>query len=270
MESKKSYRHSPIKKREASAPKADTSWDRVEPWYHSIVGEDGHYFHQQVILPNLLPLMQLGKGDSLLDVACGQGILARAIPTNIPYTGIDISPNLIKQAKKLDSNPLHNYQVTDATNPFKLEKNDFSHATILLAIQNIEQPVLAFKNIAKHLKNDGKLFIVLNHPCFRIARQSSWQIDMPNKIQFRRIDRYMSALKIPIQMNPGKGEKSTQTWTFHHPISDYSRWLKESGFSITGIHEWCSNKASTGKNARMEDRARNEIPMFMVFECRNN
>lgn len=245
----------------------DTSWDRVDSWYHSIVGQEGHYFHQNVIFPKLFPLLQFGPTDSLLDVACGQGVLARALPEKLPYVGIDLSPKLIQQAKKLDSNPQHHYHVMDATRPIKLEKCDFSHATILLAIQNMEHPSQVFKNVGKHLKQNGKLIIVLNHPCFRIARQSSWQTDLSQKIQFRRIDRYMSALKIPIQMNPGKGEQSSQTWSFHYPLSDYSKWLNESGFCITSIHEWCSDKQSTGKNARMEDRARIEIPMFMAIEA---
>ena len=31
-----------------------TSWEPVGNWYQTIVGEEGHYYHQHVILPQLL------------------------------------------------------------------------------------------------------------------------------------------------------------------------------------------------------------------------
>src|SRR5579872_4859138 len=51
------------------------SWDSSENWYSSCVGEKGHYYHQTVVLPNVLRM--LGKFHSLLDLGCGQGVLAR-------------------------------------------------------------------------------------------------------------------------------------------------------------------------------------------------
>ena len=95
--------------------------------------------------------------------------------------------------------------------------------------------------------------------------QSSWKIDPENKIQYRRIDKYMSPMKIPIQTQPSKGVQSTQTFSFHHPLSDYSRWLKDAGFVISMIEEWCSDKESDGGAAKMENRSRAEIPLFMAI-----
>jgi len=42
------------------------------------------------------------------------------------------------------------------------------------------------------------LVIVLNHPCFRIPRQSGWGIDEKNKLQFRKVIKYMSPMEIPL------------------------------------------------------------------------
>jgi len=246
-----------------------TSWEPVESWYQGIVGEKGHYYHQQVILPNLLKMMNLEKisGPSVLDLACGQGVLGRAIPQNIPYVGFDIAPSFIKKAKQEDRNPRHHYHVADIAKMIEAPSADFSHAVILLAIQNIENPLTAFKNAFSHLRSQGKFYIVMNHPCFRIPRQSSWQVDEKSKTQFRRIDSYMSDMSIPIQTHPGKGEVSPHTLSFHHSLSFYSSALKESGFCISQIQEWCSDKVSTGKNAKMENRSRDEIPLFMTIEA---
>ena len=81
-----------------------TSWQNVSGWYGKVVGEEGHYYHQQVILAQSLRLLDLQTDSSLLDLACGQGVLARRIPGEMYYTGVDSSKNLINQAKRLDKN----------------------------------------------------------------------------------------------------------------------------------------------------------------------
>lgn len=251
------------------APRHSTSWEPVEKWYKETVGDEGHYYHQHVVMPGLLKLLALDQtpSASLLDLACGQGILGRQIPKNISYTGIDISPSLLKAAKMADKNPNHDYLLGDALKPLPTKKNDFTHAAIVLAIQNFEEPLLALQNVAKHLAPNGRLVIAMNHPCFRVLRQSSWKVDEVQKIQYRRIDRYSSPMKIPIQAHPSKGEQSSTTWSFHHPLAAYSLWLNKAGFAIELIEEWHSNKVSTGKAAKMENRSREEIPLFLAIKA---
>jgi SAM-dependent methyltransferase len=244
------------------------SWQKVSRWYGELVGKEGHYFHQHVILPRSLRLLELKEDSSLLDLACGQGVLARQIPPSVAYQGVDASPSLISQAKKMDKNPRHTYIVADVSKKLPLQKTDYTHAALILALQNIRDAAGAIRNAGHHVAHGGKLLIVLNHPCFRIPRQSGWEIDPRNKTQYRRVNRYLSPLEIPIRSNPGKGEASEVVWSFHLPISDYSRSLSENGFVILRIEEWASDKTSQGPAARMEDRARNEFPLFLTLLAR--
>ena len=250
--------------------KLDTSWQPVEKWYKKIVGEEGHYYHQKIIIPSILRIFDLKSTEqpNILDLACGQGVLARHLGKNVDYTGLDIAPSFIKEAKKSDQSPHHHYLVADVTKPLPLKGKKFTHAAIVLALQNIEQPDLVFKNAHQHLEKGGQFTIILNHPCFRIPRQSSWGIDDAKKLQYRRIDRYFTEMKIPLQAHPSQGESSASTISFHHPISTYTRWLKEAGFLIENIEEWCSDKVSTGPAAKMENRSREEFPLFFTIICR--
>lgn len=260
-----------MKKEKYSAAKRDnTSWEPVGNWYQAIVGEDGHYYHKNVILPALLKHMRIKETEQplVLDLGCGPGVLARQLPEMTPYIGVDISSTLLRAAKAQDKEAAHEYHLGDITKPLPIKATNCSHATIVLALQNVEAPDLAIKNAFKHLRPNGRLFIILNHPCFRVPRQSSWGVDEQKKIQYRRIDRYGSSLKIPIQAHPSKGTSSSTTWSFHHSLSTYSKLLKEAGFVIEEIDEWCSNKTSTGKAAKMENRAREEIPLFLCLIAR--
>lgn len=245
--------------------KNDTSWQKVSSWYDNSVGKEGHYYHQHVVIPKLLTLMSLKeKPIKVLDIGCGQGVLSRHLPKETFYTGIDFSKDLILRANQQKIRKSDQFYHKDATIDFELTDKDFTHACIVLALQNMDNPLNVIKNASKHLKSGGKLFIVLNHPSFRIPRQSSWEIDENQKIQYRRINRYLSPLKIPLQMHPGKDESIT-TWSFHFPLSAYTKMLKESGFCILDIEEWVSDKVSVGKAAKMENRAREEFPLFMAI-----
>lgn len=247
-------------------PKA-ASWEPASQWYKNLVGEEGHYYHQQIIIPNLLRLLNLQACSSpaVLDIACGSGVLARHLPTHTNYMGIDLSPTLIKEAKKLDTNLQHHYRVADVTKNLSLDDKKFTHATIILALQNISSPLQVFHNAYKHLEKQGVLIMVLNHPYFRLPRQTSWQIDKDKKLQYRRVDRYMSPLEIPICAHPSKGQHSAQLTSYHFPLCNYFHWLREAGFSVYDMEEWCSNKISTGANAKMENRSRQEFPLFMTL-----
>jgi ubiquinone/menaquinone biosynthesis C-methylase UbiE len=152
----------------------------------------------------------------------------------------------------------------DATQKLPVTEK-FTHAAIILALQNMEYPGAVLKNISERLEPKGKLVIVLNHPMFRIPRQSGWETQTQNDLQVRWISRYLSPMIIPIEMHPGKGRAGGHTWSFHEPLSHYAKFLHEAGFSIELIEEWASDKKSTSRHAKREDRARAEIPLFMCI-----
>lgn len=126
------------------------------------------------------------------------------------------------------------------------------------------------RNAKEHLKIGGKFLIILNHPAFRIPKYSFWEVDKSKRVQFRRIDKYMKPIEIPISTNPGKGDRSKETWSFHYPISAYSEMLYDNGFVIEKIEEWVSDKTSTGGAADMENKARIEFPLFMAILARKD
>jgi ubiquinone/menaquinone biosynthesis C-methylase UbiE len=245
----------------------DTSWQKVSKWYNQSVGDKGQYFHQKIILPKALKLLNLRSGDNILDLGCGQGVLSRNLPSGADFTGVDLSKDLIKQARERDERDSSNkFIVGDITKPLDFN-NEFSHTSIILALQNVENQNAVIANAAKALRSNGKFLIVLNHPIFRIPRQTAWGIDEQNKQQYRKIFKYMTELKIPIDMTPGKDQR-TLTWSFHKPLSYYSSSLNKNGFVIERLEEWVSDKESVGKAAKMENRSREEIPMFMGILAR--
>ncbi|MBM3193131.1 MAG: class I SAM-dependent methyltransferase [Chlamydiae bacterium] len=244
------------------------SWEEVAHSYDKIVGKEGHYYHTHVIMPSLLKLFQFDKHQNpkLLDLGCGQGFLQEHIPSSVRYTGVDASKSLINLAKKRREG---SFEVHDLTKPLSLKEKDFTHITLILSLQNMGPPDVVLKSAKEHLAKDGSIFIVLNHPCFRVPRQTSWGIDEAKKIQFRRIDRYLTPLIIPIAMAPSKKEESEVTSSYHYPISTYINILGDLSLGVTHMEEWISDKQSSGKFAKMENRSREEIPLFLLLQARH-
>ncbi len=243
-----------------------TSWDHIGDWYAELTKEKGHYFHKAIVIPKVLSLLHLKKTDRVLDIACGTGTFGRSIPKDIYYVGFDLSNTLIQEAKKKDTSHHHTYLVADATKPYIfLQGKTVARAVCILALQNIESYKNVFLHAATALDSGGVFVIVLNHPMFRIPRQTSWGFDEQNKLQYRRVNRYLSPLNIPIAIHPSKQHRSPIVWSFHQPLSAYVTGLRETGFVITHIEEWTSDKKSEGKYAKAEDFARSEIPLFMTI-----
>ena len=240
----------------------NTSWEQVNKWYSKIVGDKGHYYHQSVVIPKTLALLGLTPTSSVLDLACGNGILEKAIPETCSYLGIDSSKSFIDAAIQTKKGRQHRFEVGDITAPMALDSK-YTHQTIILALQNVENISAVIKNAAEAAQKGTKLVIVLNHPFCRIPRHSMWEVDDKNNTIYRKLNRYLSLIKIPIQANPSKGEDSFITFSFHFPLSYLSEQLFKNGYSILKIEEWVSDKESVGKHAKRENIARDEFPLFM-------
>lgn len=249
----------------------DTSWQKVAGWYNRSMGSRGSYFHSQVIMPSSIRLLALKADDKLLDLGCGQGVLTRYLHEGIKYTGVDLSPRLISEGKRMTPKKINaEYYVADISGKLELGHDNFDAAAVILALQNIKDPEKVIANANRYLAKGGKLLLVLNHPAFRIPRQSGWGINPENKTQYRWVNRYLTSMEVPINMHPGKGSRGEVTWSFHHSLQDYFGMLKKWGFAVTDLQEWASEKTSEGKNKNRENTARGEIPVFMAILARKN
>lgn len=250
--------------------KIETSWGKVAGWYDEMLEENDDTYQKNVILPNILRLMDIKKNESVLDLACGTGFFSREfLKIGGKVIGADISPELVEIAKKNSLKEIE-YFLSSADDLSKIKSNSIDKIAFILAIQNIENISAVFSECNRVLKDGGKIFMVMNHPTFRIPKQSSWGFDEKNKIQYRRLDEYMSESKIKIEMHPGKKDNH-QTVSFHRPLQVYFKTLKKNGFCVTGLEEWISDKKSQpGPRAQAEDKARKEFPMFLFVEARKN
>jgi len=250
----------------------DTSWGSVADWYDEHLSTDEDSYHRKVILPNLLRAMDVQPRDRVVDLACGTGFFVRELyKTTQQVLGVDISEELIAKAQIHGATGDQSYVVSSADDLKILKGASVDKISLVLAIQNIEFVGRMFAECARVLTSSGSMYIVMNHPTFRIPKATSWGWDEKNVSQYRRVDAYLSESKNNIDMHPGdKNQKdTTKTISFHRPLQFYVKAFGAHGFMLARLEEWISHKKSTpGVRQKEEDRIRKEIPLFMFLHIK--
>lgn len=249
-----------------------TEWDNVAQWYDNyLIGEDT--YQAQVIAPNIMRLIAPQKGQRILDVACGQGYFSRqCADKGAEIIGIDQSSVLVEKAKaNAKEHELYIVGNAETLGSYKLEQ--FDTVFSVLALENIKNIPAVMEGIQYALKPGGKVIFVLLHPAFRVPQYTDWGFDTKKTVQYRKVEKYLSEIAIPIELSPfkanSKEHKPITTVTFHRSLQWYMKAFRNAGFAITTIEEWNSHKKSQpGPRQHAEDAARKEIPMFMAIELR--
>lgn len=270
-----------MKNKKPPTKKLNTSWGKEAEWYQEVV-QDNDSYQQQVILPNLIRLMDIQKGEAVLDVGCGTGFFSKAfVEAGAKVTGVDVGKELLVMAK--ERVPAATFLVQSAEQMKDVPSNAFAKVVIVLALQNIEQAGSALAEAARVVQREGKVYIVLNHPVLRIPQASSWGWDPEPEsaaqprfragpaqvsgvgVQYRRLDSYLSEKKVKIQMHPGDNP-SEVTWSFHRSLQFYFKAFQKSGLVVERLEEWVSHRTTgAGPRKAAEDKSRAEFPLFMAL-----
>jgi SAM-dependent methyltransferase len=108
-------------------------------------------------------LSQLKKGQSVLDIGCGNGKLVSGLPKGVAYTGTDFSKTLLSEAKTLY--PDHDFRFGDVVDPKHwIELGEYDAIFCVAVLHHIpekEQQLFVLREAKKHLKKGGFLYLTV-------------------------------------------------------------------------------------------------------------
>ena len=251
-------------RRPRQSPAARTSWDAVAEWYSGMVGEGGHKYHRRLAIPALLDLLAPQAGEQMLDIGCGPAPLAPFIAeAGAHYSGVDASPRLLDAARDHHGHD-GTFYLGDARKLWAirgLHAGSFDGATFLLSIQDMEPLSEVFRAAAWAVREGGRVVLLMTHPAFRIPRQSGWGYDDERKLVYRRIDRYLSPMAIPL--------RDGQTRSFHRPLHEYINSLGNNGLLVERMTEIDAyDEREAANQSRADNLADQQIPLFLGFRAR--
>src|SRR5205807_2443790 len=74
----------------------------------------------------------------------------------------------------------------------------FDGVVFMLSLQDMDPLDAVLASAAWALRPGGRLVLLLGHPAFRVPRQSGWGWDAGRKLRYRRVDRYLTPLPVPM------------------------------------------------------------------------
>jgi ubiquinone/menaquinone biosynthesis C-methylase UbiE len=114
-------------------------------------------------LDKLLHLTQVGPADTVLDIACGSGIVACAFAAHAKHvTGIDITPGMIDEARKLQQQKgLQNMSwQTGEVESLPYNDGSFSIVVSRFGFHHFQDPATVLAEMTRVCKTGGRILVV--------------------------------------------------------------------------------------------------------------
>ncbi len=139
----------------------------------------------------MLKLSQPKHSDTVLDVACGSGIISCELAKVVSHvTGIDLTPAMIEQAKKLQQEKQLeniNWKIGDVSNLLPFDDNSFSLVVTRYSFHHMLKPKKVLEEMKRVCKPGGKIMVIDVTP-------SEDKVDMYNYVEKLRDSSHAKAL----------------------------------------------------------------------------
>lgn len=224
-------------------------------------------YHQATAIPAVLDLLRPGRGEEILDLGAGQGVLAPYVAARgSRYTGIDASPSLIEIARRRHGR--HGRFLVGDTRDLSaiagIRAQGHDAAVFMLSIQDMDPLEPIFGSLDWALRDVSRVVLFMTHPAFRQPRHAGWGFDPARRLTYRRVDAYLGEMAVPM-----KSLGPARTVAFHRPISAYVNGLAAIGFAVDALVEIPDLPTmERPRGRRAATRADEEIPLFLGMRAR--
>jgi len=220
-------------------------WDRKADFWDALHGEYGNFFHRQLIDPAVERLVKIRKGEKLLDIACGNGVIARRFAAlSAQVTAVDFSVALIERAQdrgQKTGTPI-DYAVMDVTDEdamLSLGENQYDAIVCTMAFMDIPDIEPIFRASKRLLTEKGRFVFATAHPAFN-SNNPIFECETRD-IQGRLVTNHYLKLKEYLDIKPTKGVGAPQEpyphYYFHRPLSILLGSAFSAGFVLDAMEE---------------------------------
>ncbi|MBI4340145.1 MAG: methyltransferase domain-containing protein [Chloroflexi bacterium] len=248
------------------------SWEEFADFFDGRQGEDGDLWHRGLLYPALLAVLGEVRGQRVLDLACGNGALARQLARRgAQVTGVDLAPTLVARARQREARaPLGvSYHVADAGDLGLFQEESFDLVVCNMGVLDMTDDTVqkAFIEAARVMTAKGRFVFCTQHPCFEGNDTAAWVVEKVGRTTtvWRKIAKYRQHYEI---MNHWRvvPNQFVRTVSYHRPLSWYIRCLREAGLAVTAFEE--NNPTEEFIQQDNEGAWIQEIPLHCVVEAR--
>jgi 2-polyprenyl-3-methyl-5-hydroxy-6-metoxy-1,4-benzoquinol methylase len=250
------------------------AWNQNAEVWDSAQGDDGNQTQRLLVNPAAERLLEPRPGQTILEVACGNGVFARRLARlGVQVIATDFSEQLLDRARARTTEHAERveYRLVDATSSeqlLALGKQRFDAAVANMALMDIAtlEPLLAA--LGQILKPGGRFVFSVTHPCFNSGNQHLMmeQEDREGEI----ITAYSVKISKYLSLGPHKGlaiiGQPVPQYYFDRPLHVLFNSCFRASFVLDGLEEPAFGPDVQG--SRPFSRVFTDIPPVLVARMR--
>ena len=262
----------------ALAHQAHEAWEKKAAFWDQMMGE-GNAFQRMLIGPATERLLRVLPGETVLDVACGNGVFSRRLAElGARVVAMDFSERFLElaRARTEEAGYAVEYLVADATDEeqmLALGEERFDAAVCNMALMDMSAIDPLMRALRRLLKPNGRFIFSVQHPAF-----NSNAVRLALEVEDRDgalVETYSVKVTGYLHVPPGKGEgmpgEPVAHPYFHRPLSELLGACFRAGFAVDGLEEPSFAKPeddsrSTASSLSWEDFV--GIPPVLVVRAR--
>lgn len=199
-------------------------WEKNADHWDARMGDTSNTFHRMIVRPHTEELLDIKKGDVVLDISCGTGNFSeRLAEKGADVVAFDFSEKMIEHARKRrqtfsDNIEFHVCDATQYDDIIALKKGRlFDKAVANMAVMDIAVIEPLFRAVTTVLKPGGIFVFSFHHPCF--VKPEGY---------------YLTAC---IHEGEGIIGQPVKQLYYHHSLQDLMHLFFQTGFVIDGFFE---------------------------------
>lgn len=219
-------------------------WDEISGWWDDKIG-DGNTAQDYLIEPMQERLLEMARGDKILDIACGAGRFTRRMANRgAKITAIDHSRVFIERARQRstdyeDSIEFLVVNAADRDALMALPGAPFDAAVCTMGIMDMAVITPLAEVLPRLLKPGGRFVFSVLHPAFNSdGTRNTLEREFTDKGVEERFGVWVpDYLKTRAYRGIGIQGQPRAHWYFHRPIGELLGVFLNQGFTLTGLEE---------------------------------